>query len=334
LSSLVELDALRPLTSRYVNLLGDRVFFYPAARWAVMDPKDNRVWAAPLFTDTRVIYYRRDWLKQAGIEEAGAFKTQTTLIKTLERLQANGVETPWAMPTRDLNVVYDAASWVWKAGGRFRTKDGRLVRLHEPKAQAGMRAYFELHRFLSPPAQGLDIVETDGLFLQDRAAAVISGSWLLGLLKRGTTLLPDVGIVRVPGIPFIGGAHLVIWRHAQNEQAIIKLVKHLTNPKTQRRCLQHEARLPSRIEVLNDEPFVSDPQYRPFATSLKTGRVLTISYRWAAVEKRLVNMFSQLWSDLADDPELDLKAEIAERITVLTKDLERIIAAPWDPVTP
>jgi len=86
LSSLVEMDALRPLTSRYVNLLGDRVFFYPAARWAVMDPKDNRIWAVPLFTDTRVIYYRRDWLKQAGIEEAGAFKTQTALIKTLERL--------------------------------------------------------------------------------------------------------------------------------------------------------------------------------------------------------------------------------------------------------
>jgi ABC-type glycerol-3-phosphate transport system substrate-binding protein len=111
------------------------------------------------------------------------------------------------------------------------------------------------------------------------------------------------------------------------------VVKHLTSPETQRRCFQHEARLPSRIEVLNDEPFVSDPRYQPFAASLRTGRVLTISYRWAAVEQRLANMFSQLWSDLADDPELDLKAEIAERIAVLTRDLDPIIAAPWDPAT-
>jgi multiple sugar transport system substrate-binding protein len=329
LSSLVNMDVLHPLTSQYVNLLGDRIFFYPAARWAVMDPKDSRIWAIPLFTDTRVIYYRRDWLKQAGIEETGAFKTQDALVDTLERLQACGVEVPWAMPTRDLDVVYNAAPWVWKAGGRFRTKDGRHFRLHEPKAQAGMRAYFELHRFLSPRARDLDIAGTDELFLQNKATAVISGSWLLGLLERDATLSPNVGIARVPGTPFIGGTHLVIWRHARNEQAIIKLVKHLTNPKTQRACFQHEVHLPSRVEVLNAEPFVSDPRHHAFATSLKTGRVFAISYRWAAVERRLVNMFSQLRSDLADNTELDLRAEIANRITTLIQDLEQTLLAIW-----
>jgi multiple sugar transport system substrate-binding protein len=329
LGSLIGMDALRPLTSWHVNFLEDRVFSYPAARWAVIDPKDSQVWAVPLLTDTRVIYYRRDWLKQAGIEEAGAFKTQDSLVDTLERLQASGVEIPWAMPTRGLNVLYDAAPLVWNAGGRFRTKDGRHLRLHEPGAQAGMRAYFELHRFLSPPARDLDIVGTDEIFLQNKAAAVISGSWLLRLLERETTLLPGVGIVRVPGIPFIGGSHLVIWRHARHERAIMRLVKHLTSPEIQQSCFQHAGHLPSRIELLDDEPFVSDPRYQAFATSLKTGRVFTISFRWAAVERRLVDMFSQLWSDLADDPELDLEAEIAGRTALLIEDLERTLLAIW-----
>lgn len=84
------------------------------------------------------------------------------------------------------------------------------MRLSDPEAQAGIQAYFELHRFLYPPARGLNIAGTDKLFLQGKAAAVISGPWLLRLLAQETTPLPDVGIVRVPGIPFVGGTHLVI----------------------------------------------------------------------------------------------------------------------------
>jgi len=81
--------------------------------------------------------------------------------------------------------------------------------------------------------------------------------------------------------------------------------------------------------VLDGEPFVSDPRYRTFATSLKSGRVLTVSYRWAAVEQRLVGMLKQLWSDLAADPELDLDAEIGGRVAALVDELEHTLLATW-----
>ena len=74
---------------------------------------------------------------------------------------------------------------------------------------------------------------------------------------------------------------------------------------------------------------MSDPRYKAFARSLESGRVLTVLYRWAAVEQRLVNMLSQLWADLADDPKLDLKSEIAGRLAALSQNLEQTIFATW-----
>jgi hypothetical protein len=52
-------------------------------------------------------------------------------------------------------------------------------------------------------------------------------------------------------------------------------------------------------------------------------------YRWAAVEQRLVQMLSQLWSDLADNPQLDLEDEIDRRVAALGENLEHTILATW-----
>jgi ABC-type glycerol-3-phosphate transport system substrate-binding protein len=268
-------------------------------------------------------------LKQAGIEEATAFETSASLVDTLTRLQVRDIEVPWAMPTHSLDVLLNLTSWVWGSGGHVRTSDGRRLRLGEPEAQAGVRAYFDLHCFLSPPARALNTMETDRLFYQGKVAAVISGPWLLRLLAQDGTILPQVGVAPVPGVPYVGGTNLVIWQHTTNERAAIELMQHLTSPRVQRHSLQETGFLPSRIEILNDEPFVSDPLYKAFARSLKSGRVLNVLYRWAAVEQRLVNMLSQLWADLADDPKLDLKSEIAGRLTALSLNLEQTLFAAW-----
>jgi multiple sugar transport system substrate-binding protein len=329
LGSLTGMNALRPLMSRDVKSLGNQASFLPAVWQGITTLGDNQSWAIPFLTDARVIYYRRDWLERADIEEATAFESSESLTETLTRLQFSGIETPWAMPTRSLDVVYNLAPWVWAAGGSFRTSDGWRLCLGEPEAQAGMRTHFDLHRYLSPPAQALNTAETDSLFRQGRAAAVISGPWLLHWLKQDGTVLPDVGIAPVPAIPYIGGTNLVIWRHARNKQAVVELMRYLTSAEIQHRCFEETGFVPSRAEALDAEPFVSDPRYRAFAKSVKSGRVLKASYRWAAVEQHLMGMMSQLWSDLAADPQLDLDSEIAERTAALVENLERTILATW-----
>jgi ABC-type glycerol-3-phosphate transport system substrate-binding protein len=191
LSSLIEMNALRPFVSWSGTFLRDMERFFPAARWAITRPGDFRIWAVPLFTDTRVIYYRREQLQEAGIDPEEAFQTTASLMATLKRLQERGVAVPWAMPTRGLDVLYNAASFIWASGGRIRTEDGRHLRLIEPEAQAGLRSFLSLHRFLAPPAQGLDEGGTSNLF-QAGAVAALGGPWLLRQLEQDPEFLADV----------------------------------------------------------------------------------------------------------------------------------------------
>jgi multiple sugar transport system substrate-binding protein len=329
LTSLVEMDALWPLTELKVRPFWSQRSFLPAS-WQGGVIQKGQIWALPFSTDTRVIYYRRDWLKRAGIQEETAFETPDSFQDTLARLRASGVETPLAMPTNGLNVLYVLASWVWGAGGRFRAADGQRLRLDEPQAQAGMRACFDLHRFLSPVAQGRDIVASERLFSTDQAATVIGGPWFLSVLRTvSAEILPDVGVAPVPGVPYVGGTHIVIWRHTVNTPTAAELLKHLTSVRVQRHFFETTGVLPARVEVLESEPFTTNPHYQALAKSLQSGRTLKILYRWAAIEQRLVNMLTQLWSDLARDPKLDLKNEIASRTTALIDNLGKTILATW-----
>jgi multiple sugar transport system substrate-binding protein len=141
--------------------------------------------------------------------------------------------------------------------------------------------------------------------------------------------LSDVGVTAVPGVPYVGGTNLVIWRHALYAPAAADLLKHLTSVEVQRYCFETTGVLPARVEVLESEPFISGPRHRAFVRSLKSGRTLKIIYRWAAVEQRLVNMLTRLWSDLAKDPQLDLEAEVASRTMALIDNLENTILATW-----
>ena len=141
LGSLIDMNALRPLEA-WSQAFGQPDRFFPAARWAITKPRDNRIWAIPFLTDTRAIFYRRDHLAKAGLDEAAAFQSPAALVDTLQRLQNYGFDVPWAMPTCQRDVVYGVAPFIWTAGGHFRTQDGRHFCLCEPESLAGLRAFF------------------------------------------------------------------------------------------------------------------------------------------------------------------------------------------------
>src|SRR6185503_10284878 len=101
--------------------------------------------------ETRVIFYWRKLLHEAGINEQTAFQSQAQLEQTLERLRANGIAIPWAVPTQTtLNTLHQITSWLWGAGGHFLDETRRRVAFHQPAARAGVSDYYRLGRFLPP----------------------------------------------------------------------------------------------------------------------------------------------------------------------------------------
>jgi multiple sugar transport system substrate-binding protein len=212
-ASLASMNALRPFTDQELSSLGGESAFLPAAWRSGRVLNDPTMWAIPWLAETRVIFYWRDMLKKASIDEQTAFQTAANLAQTLEHLQASGVPGPWCVPTQpNLTTFHNVASWIWGAGGDFLEQTEHRVIFHQDAARAGLRAYYDLYRFLPPDHRSLDAFTSDDLFLAGQTAATLSGPWLLFEQPLNLEVTEQIGVALPPGIPLVSESHLVIWR--------------------------------------------------------------------------------------------------------------------------
>jgi multiple sugar transport system substrate-binding protein len=325
LGSLTGMAALRMFRTDEVASFGGRDAFLPAS-WEssqLIDVED--VYAIPWFNDVRFLAYRRDLLDQARVDETKAFINAEAFEDTLARLQSAGVENVLALSTVD-NIILHVAPWIWGADGAFRTLDHRHLTLTDPKTLTGIQQFYRLNRYIAATARNLSMDDCTELFCQGGAAVVLTG--YKQLVKNMQKLPPDVpleaiAIAPVPGVPVIGGSSLVIWLHSYQEDSAVKLVQHLVSPEVQWSLFRNGGELPARVDVLAGEPFSNDRFLQVVVHSLKTGRSFQSSRKWAVIGIHLKPAMRTLFVDLYENPDLDIKIEVARRFSDLQKSIEQ-----------
>ncbi|MBN1888651.1 MAG: extracellular solute-binding protein [Thermoflexales bacterium] len=331
--NLVTMMALHPFHKTELAALGAPSAFLPTAWQGGSVLGEKEVWAVPWLADTRLIYYRRDWLQQAGIDEASAFLTPAALKQTLGQLRASGVSaTPWIVVTQSTSLtLHNVSGWVWAAGGDWISPDGKRILFDQPEARAGLKAYFDLHRYMLPAARSLNSVpSSDALFLQEKAAMTISGPWLM-LLNMAPSPFPDlmarVGAALPPGgMPFVGGSHLVVWEHSPRQRLAVELVRFLTSRQAQAAYCPLGSLLPVRLDVLHESPYADHPVLKVLVEGVKAGRTFPNFPLWGLIEDGLVAMLNQIWQDVLAGDELDLDEIIARRVEPLARTLNMVLA--------
>jgi multiple sugar transport system substrate-binding protein len=332
LSNLAAMQGLRPFTQREISSLGGPEAFVSASWEASLVPGRGRGWVIPWLTDVRVIYYWRDMLQEAGVDEQSAFQTPAHMEETLDRLQTSGVsKAPWIVTLQlPLTTLHNVASWVWGAGGELVSARGRNALFGEPAALAGARAYFGLQRYLPPGIQHMDIAQVFNLFA-DRQAAVAMGTpnWLQ-LTRQQNSTSPDVlaylGVALPPGPPFVGGSGLIVWRHSRNEWEAVDLVRQLLNKENQLEYCQRIGYLPARLDVLNEPPYSTDPHYQVMVQALEVGRSFPTFRLWGLVEERLSAALNEVWDIILGDPSQNLDAVIAGQLEPLSQRLDESLS--------
>jgi len=325
LGDLMAMNALQPFDEPHIALLGKASAFLPSAWQGGRLAGQSQTWAIPWFVGARLIYFRRSLLEKVGVDERVAFQTAEQFDQTLQRLQASGVPVPWTVPTGLTHTtLHNIASWVWGAGGDFVTPDSKRTLFTQPQAYAGLRAYFALGRFLAPSVRHLNGLEPDGQFLNnDDTAMTISGPWLFG--QASPEMKAQMGVALPPGQSFVGGSHLVIWKHTLKEEAAMKLIRFLTQ--TQIAYTQHVAigLLPAQLDALASPPFSTNPLWQMAIQGLKSGRSFPVTRSWGLMEDRLTTEFSLLWKEILANPEIDIEAAIAKRLEPLAKRLDLVL---------
>jgi ABC-type glycerol-3-phosphate transport system substrate-binding protein len=331
LSEFVNMTALRPFASTEIARFGGAQQFLPAAWRSTTPTVANNVtlqpWAVPWLADMRLIHYRQDLFEQAGIEARTAFQSPQTLLETCARLQAARVAHPVVLPSRRSRMtLHNLAGWVWGNGGDFISSDGKKVLFLTAQAKAAIQAYFDLAHYMPPDLHDRDENQSDASFLNGDAAWTISGPWLHRAPGLSREVAQQARQALLPGVSYIGGSQLVIWKHSPYTEPALRLIRHLNSVEAQARLVQTSGLFPTRLEVLAREPFQSDPFYQMAAEGLKTGRTFPACSLWGLVENKLAEAFAASWSDIFLNTGADIHAIVARHLDETARRLNATLA--------
>ena len=327
-NSLVMMNALRPFAPHEVAALGGPDAFVPSV-WQ----GGERVWTIPWTAYTHVVCYRRDLLKRAGVDEQTAFETAEAVSETFRRLQSAGVDIPWVISADPYpDVLHIAACWVWGAGGDFISDDGKRTLFNQPEALAGLKAYFELYRYLPPFARLLDTGQRFRLFAGGSAAATVIGStWISAsaFQEMASDVREQLGTAVLPGVPWVGGDNLGVWRYTQSypdrERAALSLVSFLTSRRAQVSHYQATGFLPARFDALSELTFEPGSLAQTFDRSFRTGRPYKTVSMWTTIEHQLGPALDQVATEVAAEP-ADVNAILHKHLDPLAQQLDLMLS--------
>lgn len=333
IGNLISMEALRPFKATEITSFGGASAFLPSAWQSGSLDSRKEAWSIPWLVDTSLLYYRRDLLEQAGVNESTAFQTPQQLEQTLNQLQASGIAIPWVVPTcQTLSTLHYLASWVWGSGGDFIMPDGRRTLFNQPKARAGIRAYFDLYRYLTPPARHLNYDEAHRLFWEGQAAVTLDNPWRWLSRAREPYLAPEifdqVRIALPPGIPYVGGTNFVLWRHARYPYQALELIRYLTSYQPQIDYFQRTGLLPANRAALASLPVRDEAAYKKVVwQGLKIGRSFRLTPSWGLIEDKLSLALTHMWDDLLSLPNPDLEAIMNKHLKPLAQQLDVTLAS-------
>ncbi len=303
---LTRMEALRPFTQDEIESILGKDGFFPSVWDSVGKPKEDSsaVFSLPWSADVRVVFYRRDWLEKAGVDESNSFKDADHFEQMLAALKARKFPVPLALPTQRTSLTtHNLASWVWGEGGSFLGTDNTDITFDQPEALRGANKYFHLSRYLGDAARLISDYDTYELFYSGKAAVTMGGYWVLHSTAMTEDVRKNVGIKPMPAVPFVGGNNLVMWNHTRHEMAALKFIEFMENEAVGQ-LIYPQFGLPVRQSAWTQSPFNTE-LYQALLKSVEQGRGFPTGQLWGLVEKRLTDVLADIWANVLRNPDKD-----------------------------
>lgn len=303
------LQGFEDLTDRVEDIGGEAA--YPEGVWATTQVAGQEgTWAVPFFTEARAIYYRKDVLKKAGVDEEGAFADWDAMTATLQAIddEVPGIE-PFGSPGKKAyDLVHHVMPFVWDAGGAELSEDNTESTIDTPEAQEGVQYFGDLLE------QGLydksqlqrDGTQVENQFKGGRIAVWIGGPWTYASVARADdeNWVPEarenVGIAPMPAAPggdegytFVGGSNLMMFKAAQNKDAAWEVMKFMSSDDFQTAYAELLGMFPSRSEP-QQAIAEKDPNYQSWYDAIQQGRTYAPIPQWAQIENAYKARFGNI----------------------------------------
>ncbi len=306
ITALRGMQALRPFSAGDIKHVGGSEAFLNSL-WNT-GCSGNQVWAIPWQVDTRAFFYWRSALSRAGIDERTAFASCDDIDRTIGALVESGQTAVVGATKRQArNSLINMVGWVWTRGGELWDEADKRVLFDQPTALQAIEEYLALYRSMAGAHFGeLTDTQADQVFVDGRAAAIVSGPWVFReVAGQRPEMLDDLGVAAIPGVPVTGGSSLVVWQRSLETVDAMDLIRFFTSSAVQRRLAETSGQLPARLEVINDPELNRNRFLHVLGQSALAGRCLPNDPLWGIVEERIVRTLAALWEPALNAPSLD-----------------------------
>jgi multiple sugar transport system substrate-binding protein len=260
---------------------------------------DEAAYGVPWYVDTRLLFYRRDLLAEAGyptppstwpqwIDMLGAIKRRGGTKHYGLLLPLNEYEPLLALALQQEEPLLRDQN----GRGNFRSDGFR-------RALGYYREMFD--RGLAPATSSNQVSNLWDEFARGYFSFYISGPWSIGEFKRRlpanlqsswmTAPLPGPS---GPGASIAGGSSLVVFRDSPHKTAAWQLVQYLSRPDVQIRFHALTGNLPPRRGAWRDEGLAQDPYARAFREQLERVKPAPQVPEWERVATEMQLVAEQL----------------------------------------
>ena len=232
------------------------------------------LYGVPWYVDTRLLFYRRDLLAQAGYASPPASWPEWTRMMAAIKQRAGPDRYAILLP---LNEAGPLLALALQQDEPLLRGDGRWGNFDSAGFHRALQFYVDAFRAGFAPAKtGVDVSNVWNEFGRGYFAFYISGPWNIAEFKRrlpasvqaewATAPLPGPS---GPGASIAGGSSLVVFRASKEKAAAWQLIEYLERPDVQRRFHELTGDLPPRREAWRGAPLVDDIYARAFRDQLE-----------------------------------------------------------------
>jgi multiple sugar transport system substrate-binding protein len=255
---------------------------------------DGVTWGLPWYVDTRVLFYRKDLLAEAGFDSLPG--DWAGWRRAMEAMKARAGPDRYVLflPLNEWNpqVILGLS-----AGSPILADNDTRGAFSGAEFRRGFDFYLAcFDDGLAPPFAHADIANVYQEFDRGYVSMWITGPWNVGEFRRrlpadrqhtwATAPIPGP-TGRADGVSLAGGSSLAIYAGSPHREAAWALAEYLSEPDVQVRFRHLTGDLPARVEAWRDTSLAGDPNMASFGDQLRRVTSTPKVPEWEQITVRL-----------------------------------------------
>ena len=261
---------------------------FAANQWIVELPKDelhyddviegvyntglymDRLYAMPFATDSSIMFYRKDFLKQAGVAVPKTWDEVKTAIDKVRALPGHeNIGGFGGQFAKYEGLTCCASEFINSFGGAYYDSENKVT-INSPEAIEGLQFLMDAFKDGYIPQQALEWKEEDGRNAFESGNLLFYRQWpyqyannveALGTDKFGVAALPSLGGHTF--VPTLGGHNCGISAFSKNKATALKFIKWWTSPESEKYALDTQTLAPINASLYEDAEMLDKFPYLP-----------------------------------------------------------------------